>query len=71
MFSDLVLKDSANVRDVKIGMKSEFGDIPRCVGHGSEDFGSITLDDRKIRLGGTLNKLKINSASGWFHYTRI
>jgi hypothetical protein len=57
MFTDLVLKDRADVRDVKIGMKSEIGDIPRRVGHGSEDFGLISLDDRKIRLGGTAESL--------------
>jgi hypothetical protein len=51
MFSDLVLKDRANVRDVKIAMKSKIGDIPRSGGQGSEDFGLISLDDRCVRLG--------------------
>jgi hypothetical protein len=48
MFSDLVLKDRANGRDVEIGMKSEIGDIPRGFGHGSEDFGLISIDDSNI-----------------------
>jgi hypothetical protein len=36
------------VRDVQVGMEGLIGDIPRCIGYSSEEFGLVSVDDSYV-----------------------
>jgi hypothetical protein len=52
MFGDPSLEYRANIRDTHIRVKSMVSDIPWRIGHGSEKFRLIALNDRSVGLGG-------------------
>jgi hypothetical protein len=57
MFGDPFLEYRANIRDTQIRVKNMVRDIPWRIGHGSEKFGLITLDDRYVGFGGAAPQL--------------
>jgi len=48
-------------------MKSMIGDIPWLIGHGSEKFRLISLDDRCVGFGGTAPQFD-SICPYWFEY---
>jgi hypothetical protein len=48
MFGDPFLEYRANIRDTQIRVKSMVGNIPWRIGHGSEKFRLIALNDRYV-----------------------
>ena len=51
-------------------MESMIGDIPWRIGHGSEEFRLISLDDRYVRFGGTAPNFD-SICPYWFEYRFI